>query len=349
MGSAHHRPRNDPGRPEVAIIGAGVSGLVCARALHERGFEVAVFDKGRGPGGRTATRRAEIHGVEVGFDHGSQYFTVRAPALARMVAQWEALKVACPWQGRIVAIGAGRVVEPSTPTARFVGTPGMSAICGHLALDLSVRYEVPVRRIERGETALELFDVKRRPLGRFDLVVATAPPAQTMPILAHAAPDLTAKLESVRMQPCWALMTAFAPSLDAPFDGAFINDGPLNWAARNSSKPKRDGALDHWVFHANPQWSTDHLEDEPQDVVGPMLDAWFSVTQLPRQEPVWALAHRWRYARADKPLDEGVLMDQSGRVAACGDWANGNRMEGAFLSGLAAADRVWEAWSLQKP
>ena len=43
----------------VGVIGAGMAGLACARELAAKGFEVTVFDKGRGLGGRTATRRAE--------------------------------------------------------------------------------------------------------------------------------------------------------------------------------------------------------------------------------------------------------------------------------------------------
>ena len=71
-------------RPRVAVIGAGMSGLTCASRLGERGFEVSVFDKGRGPGGRSSTRRVDLDGAEVGFDHGAQYFTVRDPAVRTM-------------------------------------------------------------------------------------------------------------------------------------------------------------------------------------------------------------------------------------------------------------------------
>ncbi|MEY3368848.1 MAG: hypothetical protein RI973_2003, partial [Bacteroidota bacterium] len=37
---------------DVLIIGAGIAGLSAARRLHTAGWQVAVFDKGRGPGGR---------------------------------------------------------------------------------------------------------------------------------------------------------------------------------------------------------------------------------------------------------------------------------------------------------
>ena len=36
----------------IAIIGAGMAGISCARALREAGREVVLFDKGRAAGGR---------------------------------------------------------------------------------------------------------------------------------------------------------------------------------------------------------------------------------------------------------------------------------------------------------
>ena len=43
----------------IAIIGAGMAGLSCADALRDEGHEIALFDKGRGPGGRMSTRRVD--------------------------------------------------------------------------------------------------------------------------------------------------------------------------------------------------------------------------------------------------------------------------------------------------
>src|SRR6266540_3845494 len=65
----------------VAIIGDGMAGLICARTLTEQRFAVQVFDKGREPGGRIATR--QIAGYQ--FDDGAQYFTVRDSRFQREV------------------------------------------------------------------------------------------------------------------------------------------------------------------------------------------------------------------------------------------------------------------------
>jgi predicted NAD/FAD-dependent oxidoreductase len=144
------------------------------------------------------------------------------------------------------------------------------------------------------------------------------------------------------MKPCWAAMAAFERPVTAPFDGAFVNVGPLSWVARDSSKPGRDGTLDRWVLHAGPDWSATHLEDD-RDVVGAALvEAFFRAVGLEPHAPIWLQAHRWRYALAENPLEVGCLVDSSNQIVACGDWTSGNRVEGAILSGLSAARAIQE-------
>jgi len=338
-------------RVRVAVIGAGLSGLACASALESRDFDVRVFDKGRAPGGRTSTRRAEIEGAEVGFDHGAQYFTVRDPELATLVASWEKLGVAQRWDGRIVAIGESGRFEPSGSQPRFVGTPAMSALSKHLASNQDVRCGVTIARVAPGARGAELFDIHGQSLGAYDFVVCTAPPAQTESLLGEVAPELAARAAAVRMKPCWAVMAAFDTPLAVPFDGAFINLGPLSWIARNSSKPSRLETPDRWVLHASAPWSSEHLEDTAEAVTQPLLDACFEALGVSARGPVWARAHRWRYAIAENPLEVACLFDASKGIVACGDWTNGNRIEGALLSGLAGAGQVRQArntWESEK-
>ena len=62
----------------IAIIGAGMAGVTCARTLRQAGHKVTIFEKSRGLGGRMATRASAFGS----FDHGAQYFTVRDPRMA---------------------------------------------------------------------------------------------------------------------------------------------------------------------------------------------------------------------------------------------------------------------------
>ena len=348
MSPCNHKRSSKGDRVHVAVIGAGLSGLACAGSLVDRGFDVRVFDKGRAPGGRTSTRRAEIGGAEVGFDHGAQYFTVREPELGALAAKWEKTGVLSRWDGRIVAIENSGTFEPSSVKTRFVGTPTMSALCAHLAADQDVRCGVTVGRIARCPRGVEVFDLHGSSLGAYDYVVCSAPPAQTESLLTEVAPELAARAATVRMKPCWAVMVAFDLPIDVPFDGAFINLGPLSWIARTSSKPGRSQTPDRWVLHASADWSANQLEESPENVTKPLLDACFQAIGRSTRPPIFARAHRWRYALADNPLEAGCLFDASKGLVVCGDWTNGNRIEGALLSGLAAGRQIDRMHSLPR-
>jgi len=60
-------------KQNIAIIGAGISGLSLANMLKDIA-NVKVFEKSRGFGGRVATRYSE----DFEFDHGAQFFTIKA-------------------------------------------------------------------------------------------------------------------------------------------------------------------------------------------------------------------------------------------------------------------------------
>ena len=319
----------------VAIIGAGLSGLTCARELAEGGVAVRVFEKARGPGGRMSTRRAG----DRRFDHGAQYFTVRDDRFKRAVDSWCRQGIVAPWTGRIAAIANGTGFRKASRVPRFVGVPGMNAVCRCLALGLDVSYETGIEILNREGDGWALKDGGGVDLGRYDAVVVSAPAPQAGALFRTCSSDLAARAESVVMAPCWAVMMNFRETLNLGFDGAFVDNSAISWVARNASKPDRP---DHesWVIHASSEWSTAHLEMERDHAAEALVREFHAALGLKREEPDHLTAHRWRFALPLEPLSESFLLDANLRLAACGDWCGGPRVEGAYLSGLAAADAI---------
>jgi renalase len=134
-------------------------------------------------------------------------------------------------------------------------------------------------------------------------------------------------------------MAAFETRLEVPFDGAFVHGSPLTWIARNNSKPGRPQS-ECWVLHASPEWSAEHLEDAPEAVCAELLAALEQAIGVGRAPTIHTAAHRWLYALPSAPLSVGCMWDDEARVAVCGDWCQSARIEGAFLSGLAAAEKL---------
>jgi hypothetical protein len=340
-----HRPLVEQ-PPRVAVIGAGLSGLFCARTLSDHQIPVRVFEKSRGNGGRMSTRRVDDPGVRI--DHGAQYFTARDQRFRRYVDAWIDAGVVRRWEMRMGVYDGESLRSKDSDTQRFVGHPGMNELCHHLAESLDVSFRTRVGELVEEGDALLLVDTDGVELGYFDRVVVTAPPAQTIDLIRDVAPDLVGRLDSVEMSPCWAVMAAFAEPLDTSFDGIFVNDGPLDWVARNSAKPGREDGFDTWVLHAGAEWTREHLEDERKAVAGGLLEAFFHVLDIDERTAEWADAHRWRFAKAKASLEVGSLFDEDSGVVACGDWSAGNRVEGAFLAGMSAAGRILGGLSDEK-
>ena len=324
-------------RQRVAVVGAGLAGLTAARVLEDQGHDVVVVDKARGAGGRMSTRRDG----DLRFDHGAQYFTARDPRFLRHVLAWQERGLVAEWTARIGVVEHGRVEPAPDGTRRYVGVPGMNAVCRDIAAELrDCRFGWRVQELGDGNGGWRLLSTDGDSL-EADALVLTVPPEQACALLLHsdARSDVEAALGTRLMDPCWAVMAELDRPLFEDWDAAFVNEGPLAWVCRQASRPDRPGA-EAWVLHAGPQWSRDHLEQEAAAVVAALLGAARGLPGAQAAEPVSAQAHRWRFALAREPLDCGALWLGGQRLALAGDWCAGSRVEGAFLSGVAAAGRV---------
>lgn len=320
----------------IAVIGAGIAGLAAARELASAGLQPVVFDKGRGPGGRTSTRRAP----PFAFDHGAQYFTVRDAHFAHVVQSWWAEGVAAPWNGRIVALEHARARELDDATLRFVGVPGMNALASRMAKELDVRCNTRVARADFSAQGWRLAGDDGASLGEFDRLVATLPHPQALELFGANSAFAPRTARSV-VHPCWAVLLGAAQRLELDFDGAFCADSALSWIARDSSKPGRP-PHEAWVLHATPEWTRAHLEAPREHVLELLLAEFWRITGLREQHLEHRDAHRWRYA-LPAPVDgpvEATWVDVERRLALAGDACVGGRIEGAFLSGRAAARAI---------
>jgi predicted NAD/FAD-dependent oxidoreductase len=329
------------GKRRIAVIGAGLAGLVAATRLHRRGHEVVVVEKARGPGGRMSTRRA----AGARFDHGAQYFTARDPRFLRRAREWQSRGFVQPWNGRIGAVGNQRVTAKDGGPERFVGVPGMSAVCRELAAALpDCRFGWRVHAVQRTDCGWTLQSAGGAALEAAALLV-TAPPEQTRVLLPD--PAVKAALEGVELRPCWAVLVVCDRPLLPGWDGLFVNEGPLAWLAAQAGKPGRSSAH-AWVLHAAPDWSEAHLEDPVDQVCMALLDAAGRLPGAQQVEIEYATAHRWRFAQAREPLAAGALDFPDRGLVLAGDWCHGSKVEGAFLSGIAAAVRLEAAARLDQ-
>jgi predicted NAD/FAD-dependent oxidoreductase len=304
--------------PRAAVVGAGIAGAACARALGAAGVDVELIERGRAPGGRLAS--PQVHGRRV--DLGAAYFTVQQDAFAAVVDDWSARGLARDWTSTMAVLSPeGR--DSKDGPARWAAPGGLRSLVRDLLVDIPAAFEREVRSLD---------DLDH------DAVVLAMPDPQAARILGPGADD-------VDYEPVIAVATGWARR-QWPFEAAaFVNDDEDVSLVADDGARRGDGAA-VLVAHSTPELAAHHLDD-PDGAVAPVLEALRRLLDLDA-EPAWTHAHRWRYAKpagthGDAPYE---LLDRGRPVGRCGDsWcpAGSPRVEAAWLSG----DRVGRALAAQ--
>ncbi|MEX0768080.1 MAG: NAD(P)-binding protein [Microthrixaceae bacterium] len=328
---------------EILIVGAGLSGLVAAAALGKN-HSVRLIEKGRGVGGRMATRRIG----EATFDHGAQFFTTHTSAFAKIVADWVEAGFATPWFSG--GIGAAGGIESSgiaerEAHSRFRGRVSMNDIAKNLASAMQSD-AVQILSSTRASSVVPadsgwvlLADTGQEFFG--DVVFLTSPVPQTLELLNVSGVQLRNAdrdaLESICYDPCLAVLAPLTGPSGLPFPGArHPGSGPIEWIADNSMKGI--SAAEGVTIHATAEFSRQHFDSADSEVIDALVHA--AGLDSPAILELCQL-QKWRYA---KPTvlhpDPYLLLDAHAPLVCAGDCFGGAKVEGAVLSGLAAAAAV---------
>jgi len=289
-----------------------------------------VFEKSRGPGGRMASKRVG----EGSADIGAQYFTARNPEFLAFLERWAGSDAFQEWPATFRFQDETLGWQPFPEEKRYVGVPRMTAITRALSAHADVTAQVRIERLQRAGTQWQLVCTEGQSHGVFDRVIITAPPAQARDLLLASelggmADELANPVEQIL--PCWAVAAHYTQPPVEDADALRPHSDVLYWVANNSSKPGRDDAGQWWVLHATPEWTSAHVDAEPEKVSMALADELSALTGADIK-PDQTVAHRWLYARSAGGAQPGFLYDAENGIGLAGDWLAGGRVEGAWES-----------------
>jgi renalase len=321
---------------DVVIIGAGLSGIMAARALSEAGKSVVLLDKSRSVGGRLATRRVG----DGQADTGAQFFTVRDAEFSGYVERWLAEGVVFEWSR---GWSDGSLMESRDGHPRYAARGGMNALAHHLAQGLDARVNVEAASVTRVEQGWQVEDTAgERRTGA--ALVMTPPLPQTFNLLRRGGTmlpeDAQSMLSAVEYLPCITIILPVDDEVGLPAPGAMQRPhANLHWIADNLRKGISRSRL--LTLQASESYSRvlwDLTDAEILRKIRVDLEPLVDEAALRMGE---AQVKRWRYSRPEAPLADEYLLTQvsaSGLDPAhalfCGDAFYGARVEGAFISGL---------------
>ena len=316
----------------IAIIGAGVTGSVCANLLRNNGFNPIIIEKSSSLGGRLATRTVDHLRY---FDHGVQYFTFRSEGFKGFIEKSLNNGSIGKWHPRFNRENVHLNNE------WFVGQPNMNSFITSFLDDVEVNLGLEVDSISReGQRwRIDIHSNKRALL--FESVVCTIPAPQ-LSVLLSSEKELVSQISNVEVAPCWALLLALENKSNLDFDVWRSDEENIAWISKNSSKPMRNGGMECWVVHASSQWSTKYIEIDKEQIVNLLLDELRILFGKKFSNIVFASAHRWRYARTINPLAKPYLCSSDNSLFVGGDWCLGSRVESAYQSGYAIANALIE-------
>lgn len=338
---------------QIAVIGAGLSGLVAARHLVEAGLSVKVLEKSRGFGGRMATRHFRTLPIPVPLDHGAQYFTARDPRFSQFLEPFIEKGIVKVWTNGFPIIENHRLipVPEDKRYPRYVCPQGMNQLGKVLAEPLIVHLETRATRLDFAEGVWAI-RTDEGVIYTADVVLSAIPAPQFLELgqtaLEQAGQDhLVIRLKSVRFDPSIAVMAVYGEEVPVPpWKGLMFREDPLlSWVSLDSSKREASQKIPlSLVVHSTAAFAHQYLDHKEQAVplllqqAAQHLGDWVTA-------PVESQVQGWRYALPTHVLDQPYLHTNTpGPLFWSGDWCGGPRVEGAFLSGLAVGEAILQRY-----
>lgn len=290
-----------------------MAGLSTARILTQNGHEVTLLDKGRGVGGRMATRKIELAKA----DHGAQYFSVKSPEFRLFIDELIAQNIISEWQ------------VPQRENVRYIGRTGMNTIPKHMAASLNVRLNEKAVRLHSQSVETESGNQYL-----FDALISTMPIPQATELFQRSETVLSDKdqhvLASIEYDPCIAVLAMLKTPTAIEGGGLLLENQPVAWIADNFQKGI--SSVPSVTLHASASYSQAHLEDDLQTVGNDLLASvsdWIVPESIEQVQ-----VHRWRYSLARQRYSHSFYKLEHAPVYLAGDAFGLGNVEGAFLSGL---------------
>ena len=309
------------------VIGGGISGLIIATILQRNNIKVTVLDKGRGIGGRLATRRIQ-DGV---FDYGAQYFSVNNPQFQKWVDEWIEAGIVTQW--------CQKFASEDNPKPRYQGVISNRNIAKYLARDLDTYTSTKVTKLDYQNNQWSV-QTERGDLFSGDMLVMTPPVPQTLTLLDNSnitiPSTIKTALEKITYDKCIAALALLSQPSTIPSPGGIqLDNEALVWIADNYQK----GISPNYAvtLHATPQFSETHYSSDDETIVKLLFDAasdWLNDSVIEYQ------IHRWRYSLVRTFYHQPYCTLPQLPLVIAGDAFVAPKIEGAVMSAIAASDYI---------
>lgn len=322
----------------IAIIGAGIAGATLAQRMLKAGYDVSVYEKSRGTGGRMSSCRLD----QLSADLGAPYIEANSEFFSLWLSNQ---KDVTPWKPKTTSFSNTPAVTHSAmttivPTEVFLATPRQSALTRSMLDGAKLITSTHIGSVTPEKNGTLLHDVYGQELGRFDKVVVTAPALQAATLLT-AIPHFSQQAGKVKAIPTWVSIILLDKPSGINTDIFAGGDTTLFRAIKHNAKPGRHNSqnAEIWSLEATTEWCEAHQGTDKESVGQQLVEAFMQLTDstlVVREQRV----HRWLYCQHQSTISNTFLWSAEHAIGACGDWLKSPGIEGAWLSANALADHL---------
>ncbi len=317
---------------DFCVLGSGVSGSTIANILSKK-YSVHVFDKARGPGGRSSNKRFKNN---LSFDHGVQYISPKSKIFTKYIKKLYKIKILKTWNENHLDF----TFEKKTFSSKYIGKKANNDFIKYNLKNVKKLFNSLITKVSFNKYFWEI-TLKDKSKYQFKSLILTCPFPQLKKLAKKYLDKKILKL-NVQMQPNITVMIALKNQESLPISSIKFNDDILAWAANENSKNRFKSNISLWTLQATLMWSKKTINKYKIDksIMNQLITRFIKLTGFEKNKIIFKRIHGWKYSYNYEKTPYLSLWNNKYNLGICGDWFNGPKVENAWLSANDLAKKI---------
>ena len=321
---------------DFCIIGTGISGSTIAKLLNRK-FNVNVYDKAKGVGGRSSFKRLK---GKIGFDHGLQYLSPRSLKFKRFTKELVKKKILKHWDGKHKFLNES--IKKKNKHVKLIGVKGNNDISKYQLKKIKFFLQYELLKIKRFNKLWYLKFKNGHVVTSKNLIVSIPFPQCKKLLSKFVKTNLFKK--KIIMNSCLTVLLVINRTSNS-YSSYFTNDKILGWISNEKSKKRFQCNKDLWVLQSTFQYGGKNIniyKNKKNFFTNLLIDRFKNITKIKIKKIYFTHIHGWKYSSNSKPLRSESFWDKKIGLGICGDWFGGPRLENGWLSANNLFKKIFE-------
>jgi len=317
---------------DFCVLGSGIAGSTIANLLSKK-YSVQVYDKARGPGGRSSNKRFKNN---LSFDHGVQYISPKSKLFTKYIQKLHKNKI-------LKSRDEGHLdftFEKKPLSTKYIGRRANNDLVKYNLKNIKQSFASPIEKIDFKKYFWEI-TLKNKSKHQFKSLIITCPFPQLKKLAKRYLDKNILKLK-VQMQPNITVMIALKNQKTLPISSIKFNDDILAWAANENSKKRFKSNTNLWTLQATLKWSKKTINKYKTDksIMNQLITRFINLTGFEKNKIILKRIHGWKYSYNYEKTPYLSIWNKKINLGVCGDWLSGPKVENAWLSANDLAKKI---------